>query len=394
MDTSWKPPRFLKRRESELSLAGFFSLSVSLDQLRQVLSLPSAARTSTHLNLLITATKTVKLFTELRDLYGEFAHLELCRHLTYQENPGEDWVFTEGQTGSSFYTILSGSCAVIVLQKNPLSTEKKPLLLSVLRTGDSFGELALLYHKPRAAGVLCREDCSFAVLERRHYLETLRIAKERHQVEKLELLRTHSIFAVWPEEVIVLLAQRLRMKVLKRKQVLVAVGQKATHLFLIKSGNFRLTQECSSFQSYNGRLQPIRYQDELATVGRGELLGVRFLAYSQPWLITCVCISPEAEVLAIGKKHFEDIAIHSYPALMLLEQRRDQRLQALRKPPLKAILRKDSGKPASYLPFSVVISRQGTQGTLSRAGSLPNLTCPIPENMDDLDAEFKQIQRI
>ena len=393
MDTSWKPPRFLKRRESELSLVGAFSLSVSLEQLRQVLSLPPAARTNAHLTLLMTATKSVKLFTELRDLYGEFAHLELCHYLTYQENPGEDLVFAEGQEGSTFYTILSGSCAVIVLQKIPQSTEKKPLLLSILRPGDSFGELALLYRKPRAAGVLCRENCSFAVLERRHYLETLSLAKERHQVEKLELLKRHSIFAVWPEEVIALLAQQLRMKVLRRKQVLVAAGQKATNLFLIKSGNFQLTQECSSFQPCKGRLQPIRYQDELAIVGRGELLGVRFLAYSQPWLITCVCISPEAEVLAIGKKHFEAIAINSYAALILLEQRRDQRLKVLRKPPLKAIVRKHSGppKPVHFQPFASTISRQGT---LSRAGSMPNLTCPVPENLDDLEAVFKQVQRI
>ncbi len=396
MDTSWKPPRFLKRRESELSFAGSFSLSVSLDQFRQVLSLPPAARTGAHITLLMTATKSVKLFTELRDLYGEFAQSELCRYLTYQENSGEDLVFAEGQEGSTFYTILSGSCAVIVLQKTPPSTEKKPLLLSILRTGDSFGELALLYRKPRAAGVLCREDCSFAVLERRHYLETLSMAKERHQVEKLELLKRHPIFAVWPEEVIALLAQRLRMKVLKRKQVLVAAGQKATHLFLIKSGNFQLTKECSSFQSRNGCLQPIRYQDEFATMGRGELLGVRFLAYSQPWLITCVCISPEAEVLAIGKKHFESIAINSYAALMLLEQRRDerqQRLKALRKPPVKAIDRSYSrpAKFAHFQPFAATLSREGT---FTRAGSLPNLTCPVPENLDDLEAAFKLIQRI
>lgn len=42
-----------------------------------------------------------------------------------------------------------------------------------LGSGNSFGELALLYHKPRAATITCKEDCHFAVLEKDAFNEIL-----------------------------------------------------------------------------------------------------------------------------------------------------------------------------------------------------------------------------
>jgi len=390
MDTSWKPPRFLKRRESELALYRSFNRSTTLEQLHFVLSLPPTDRTQVHLTLLMTATKGVKFYTELREQYGEFVHLELCRHLTYQQSPSEAVVFEEGQEGSTFYSILAGSCAVIVLKRTAASTEKKPALLSILREGDSFGELALLYRKPRAAGVLCREDCFFAVLDRPSYLETLKLAKERHQVEKVALLKQHQVFGIWPEDAVKLLAQKLRMRVLRRKQVLFAAGQQTTHLFLIKAGSFRLTMEVSRLQSLNGRLLPIRYQDEMTTVGRGELLGVSTLASSQPWPITSVCISAEAEVLAVGQRDFQALAQNSYAALVLLERRREERAQRLQR------TRKPQIRPASPLvkPPLQFFPSFSHDSAFHRGGSLPDLTCPVPERLEDIEAVFRPIHRI
>lgn len=386
MDRSWKPPRFLKRRESELALYRSFQLSTSLDQLRFMLSLPPAARSQVHLALLITATKGVKFYTELRERYGEFAHLELCRHLTFQQSPGEAVVFEEGQAGSTFYTILSGSCAVIVLQRTPDSTEKKPTLLSILREGDSFGELALLYRKPRAAGVLCREDCCFAVLERTSYIETLRVAKERHQAEKTALLKQHPVFGIWPEDALKQLSAKLRMQLLRRKQVLFAAGQPTSHFFLLKSGSFQLTQERSRLQPLNGRLLPIRYQDDMMTVGRGELLGGTALT-TQSWTTTCVCISAEAEVLAVRKSDFQTLAKHSYAALGLLEQRRNDRAQRLKG------LQKQK-RPSSALKKPRLQPSASFSHDFHRGGSLPDLTCPVPECLEDLEAAFRPIFRI
>jgi len=45
--------------------------------------------------------------------------------------------------------------------------------VKILTQGMSFGELALLDNKPRSATIICEEDCHFAVLEKKAFLEIL-----------------------------------------------------------------------------------------------------------------------------------------------------------------------------------------------------------------------------
>lgn len=54
-------------------------------------------------------------------------------------------------------------------------TERSHLFheLKVLDSGNSFGQLALLEKKPRAATIICKEDCHFAVVEKEYFDEVL-----------------------------------------------------------------------------------------------------------------------------------------------------------------------------------------------------------------------------
>lgn len=45
--------------------------------------------------------------------------------------------------------------------------------VKVLKSGDSFGELALIDNRPRAATIKCKEDCHLAVLEKVHFNKIL-----------------------------------------------------------------------------------------------------------------------------------------------------------------------------------------------------------------------------
>lgn len=56
--------------------------------------------------------------------------------------------------------------------------EKSPLIqldlsalkkIKTLNAGASFGELALMEKKPRAATIICETDCDFAVLEKDYF---------------------------------------------------------------------------------------------------------------------------------------------------------------------------------------------------------------------------------
>ncbi len=57
-------------------------------------------------------------------------------------------------------------------EKNGVFEEKVELVLTeikVLSIGASFGELALMEKKPRAATIRCKEDSCFAVLDKKNF---------------------------------------------------------------------------------------------------------------------------------------------------------------------------------------------------------------------------------
>ena len=41
--------------------------------------------------------------------------------------------------------------------------------LKTIKTGDSFGQLALMENKPRSASIICKEDCHFAILDKENF---------------------------------------------------------------------------------------------------------------------------------------------------------------------------------------------------------------------------------
>ena len=41
-----------------------------------------------------------------------------------------------------------------------------------------FGELGLLMKKPRAATIICKEDCEFATMEKKDYMDILSLIEK------------------------------------------------------------------------------------------------------------------------------------------------------------------------------------------------------------------------
>lgn len=73
-------------------------------------------------------------------------------------------ILTEGQPGATFFVILSGQASVT----------KKGRRLSRLKSGDHFGELALLDGGPRAADVIAESDVLALRLDRSAFLRLVR----------------------------------------------------------------------------------------------------------------------------------------------------------------------------------------------------------------------------
>jgi CRP-like cAMP-binding protein len=305
--------KFLKRKDSVpfptgLSAEGFA-------QLISVLAIEPESRSRNQLSLLATFSRHLKFFSELRESLSDSAHYHCCRCLKHASYPAGSFVFKEGADGSQFFIVLAGSCGVI-----QSDSKQRKKLLQILRAGDCFGELALISNGKRAASILCREDCHFAVLEREDYKEILGTIQTKSIQEKMEAVRRYAVFAQFTEDGITQLAYILKTRTLKAGQDLFLAGQTVNEVFLVKSGTFRLYKRVQSGS---------KGQRTEVTIGRvqtGELLGSLEALEDDAFDFSCSCESETGEVLLIAKAKFKAILTDEKKvnALLLHERGRIQ----------------------------------------------------------------------
>jgi CRP-like cAMP-binding protein len=77
--------------------------------------------------------------------------------------PKECMIFSEGEPGEELFIIQKGSVKIAKIVDN------NEVLLAVLKTGDIFGEMALLESKPRAACAVAYEDCQLMAVNRANF---------------------------------------------------------------------------------------------------------------------------------------------------------------------------------------------------------------------------------
>ena len=104
------------------------------------------------------------LFERLADseLDAMLAHASVARHST------GDMILAKGDPGNSMMAVLKGS----VMISSP-SPDGRQMVLSLMREGDVFGEIALLDGKERTADVTAVTDCELLVVPRRSLLTLL-----------------------------------------------------------------------------------------------------------------------------------------------------------------------------------------------------------------------------
>ena len=276
----------------------------SLDGLIKVLTRPISNRNTRSLVGLVSFVREIKFFKQLAgDLSDEVVTL-CCLHMTYEMVESGQDVFRQGDTGSKFYVILEGSVGIIINLDTP--TAKGPTQVSSLHRGDAFGELALLYNKPRAATIRCLTDCHFAVLDKTDYAKTIAKAHESKLSHQVDFLLSLPMFKSWTRGSMQKLTYYFKEKTYTRKQVLVQSGTPANDVFIIKEGEIEVRKEVQTkglsiaFRSPKTLTTII----EMAILTTGESIGHVEVLHSSCHSYTYVCHSATARVLHISKEDF------------------------------------------------------------------------------------------
>jgi len=107
---------------------------------------------------------------------------------TYAKN---SMIFCEGEPGDELYIIQKGAVKIAKVVDN------NEVLLAVLKSGDIFGEMALLESKPRAAGAIAYEDCQLMAVNRENFKQM--IQSQPQLIARLTTLLAERIWLIYKQ---------------------------------------------------------------------------------------------------------------------------------------------------------------------------------------------------
>jgi CRP-like cAMP-binding protein len=148
-------------------------------------------------------------------------------------------IFRQGQAGDAYYVMAAGSARVLVEGENG-----QEVSLNVVRSGDAFGEGALIEGTPRTATVRASSAVRLLRLDRGVFeaiidvypevAATLRGSQRARQIN--DFLRLHSAFAVVPREMTLKLIDQFEELELADGEDAVRQGEDADALYLVQDG--------------------------------------------------------------------------------------------------------------------------------------------------------------
>jgi len=110
-------------------------------------------------------------FLRRLDLFSELAEDELevlASHLSRRAFRQGEVIFVRGDAGNTLYFIESGRVRIVLT-----SAAGKELVLTILESGDFFGDLALLDGEPRSADAIAHNYCRLLLLRQEDFYRSL-----------------------------------------------------------------------------------------------------------------------------------------------------------------------------------------------------------------------------
>eukprot|EP00475_Leptophrys_vorax_P027838 TRINITY_DN3978_c0_g1_i1.p1 TRINITY_DN3978_c0_g1~~TRINITY_DN3978_c0_g1_i1.p1 ORF type:complete len:694 (+),score=213.77 TRINITY_DN3978_c0_g1_i1:59-2140(+) len=185
-------------------------------------------------------------------------------------------IIVQGQEGDYFYVMDEGEAECYVSKDG-----KTPVLVKTYSSGETFGELALMYNSPRAATIRAKTDVKCWALDRVSFRNLLMSTTGDKQRRYESFLRKVHIFQSLDPVELRKIADALTETVFHDGEFAVRQGEKGDRFFIISEGDARV-----------GKTYDDGTEVELAQLSVGDVFGELALITDNP---------RAANVVAVGK---------------------------------------------------------------------------------------------
>lgn len=198
-----------------------------------------------------------------------------------------DYVVRQGEYGDSFFVILRGEATV-----ESLGADGRVTRIHRLRSGDYFGELALLGRGERKASVKSRTDTELLELRKVHFDRDLKRHKQvRRRLEEiyvrtaiLSFVEQSRYFRELVDESRALLVKTSTLQTFHKDDVIATEGEPAQALYVVRSGFVRISRQAGTREQ--------RGDEILAYLGPEDFFGDEEATKSAPYGATAVAVEP------------------------------------------------------------------------------------------------------
>lgn len=270
--------------------------------------------------------KQVQLFRNLSQSQQE----QVVRALKPAKFFDGEVIVQQGNRGSRFYMIAKGEAVVTKTTPNAQG-QPQERMVTHLRAGHYFGELALIYDDPRTATVRAVGDVELLYLTQEDFqhIGQVHLSLMLQQVPLLSRLNAR-------DQDIVL--SRLQPANFNDGEYIVRQGEEGTRFYLITRGEAIVSEKAqtTTTNAATGESETKTYEKELTRLYEGHVFGEMSLIYSEPRTASVRAVGP-VKCLYLSKEDFDKCLLSDHFQKFIQEEyiekatRRAMRLRVQRR---------------------------------------------------------------
>lgn len=143
-----------------------------------------------------------------------------------------DIVIKEGEEGNHFYVVQSGT----------LDCFKNGLLMTTYESGDSFGELALLYNTPRQATIISKSSSILLNLDRESFTSIVKNKAIARKIKNEQFLSSISILKNFSKKELSQIAEALKIKKYLEGEYIIHQDEEGDTFYILEEGQVYATK--------------------------------------------------------------------------------------------------------------------------------------------------------